>query len=143
MIIRSIREVVANRPLHSIGPEETLRAACRILGEDEIGALAVVEGGRLVGILSEHDVIRRAVGRGKRMDETRVAEVMTADPVTVSADGSLAEAMEAMLIGRFRHLPVIEDGSVTGMLSMRDIPTEYRLMFERYTEYRDTPMAAV
>lgn len=142
MIIRQIRDILAGRPLHAIGSGDTLRAACRVMGEHDIGALAVIDGGRLVGIVSERDIIRRAVGRGRRMDDTRVDEVMTPDPVTVDAGASLAEAMGAMIAGHFRHLPVMEDDRVIGMLSKRDVPTDYRLMFERFGEYTGTPVLA-
>lgn len=136
MSITSIRQVISGRPLEHIGPEATLREACRKLHANDIGALAVLENGRLIGIPSERDVICRGVSRDRPMDGTTVAEAMTRAPRTVDIGATLPEAQALMSRGGFRHLPVTENGAPVGMLSFRDIPTEYRLMFERYEEYR-------
>jgi len=133
-IIRDVGSAVREREFFTIAPDDSLRAACRQLRECRVDALAVLSGERLVGMLSEHDVIHRGIGADRRSDETQVAEVMTADPVTIGAGQSLAEAMQAMQEGGFRHLPVLEAGRLIGILSMRDIPTDYRLMLERYRE---------
>jgi len=144
MIIRSIKQIIDGRPLHAVAPDATARDACAALKAADVGALTVMEGDRLVGILSERDVIRKCIAGGRRTDETRVAEIMTPDPVTVQSDTKVADAMEAMVTGGFRHLPGMEGDRVAGMLSMRDIPTEYRLMFERFTEYmQGTPDRAM
>lgn len=139
MIIRSIKQIIDGRPIHTIPPAATARDACMALKAADVGALAVMESDRLVGILSERDVIRKCIAGGRRTDETRVADIMTPSPVTVRSDTKVADAMEAMVTGGFRHLPVVDDGRVVGMLSMRDIPTEYRLMFERFSEYIQGP----
>ncbi|MGC9417830.1 MAG: cyclic nucleotide-binding/CBS domain-containing protein [Rhodovulum sp.] len=115
----------------------TLREACRQLEGCDVGALAVIEKGALVGILTERDVIRRAVCRELAMDDTTVGRVMTPDPATVEIDESLSDAQTAMMAGGFRHLPVMEAGRAVGMLSFRDVPAEYRVMVERYGLYRD------
>lgn len=135
MIIRSIEAILAGRDFHTTRPTETVRAACLQLDAADVGALAVMSEGRLVGILSERDVIRKCLARGRRTDDTTVADIMTPDPVTIDAAAPLADAMGAMVTGGFRHLPVLRGGAAVGMLSMRDIPTEYRLMFERFQEY--------
>ncbi|ARE39756.1 CBS domain protein [Rhodovulum sp. P5] len=119
-------------------PGATLREACHKLEECNVGALAVMEEGCLVGILSERDIIRRAICKGRPMDTTMVADVMTADPRTIDIDGTLSEAQTIMTEGHFRHLPVIENGEPVGILSFRDVPTEYRLMFERFNQYRES-----
>lgn len=142
MIIRTIRQIIGDRDAHTILPDLTLRQACGQLAEFDVGALPVMQNGTLLGILSERDVIRRAIVAGMRMDETLVSEVMTADPKCIDADDSLADAMEMMIKGKFRHLPVLENGAVLGVLSMREIPTEYRLMYERYLEYQEDTVAA-
>lgn len=142
MIIRSIGEVVGGRTLASVAPEDSVRAACDVLAKADVGAVAVMHDGNLVGILSERDVIRRCICKGRPTAETRVEEIMTAKPVTVEKTTSLSDAMRGMLAGKFRHLPVTEAGRVIAMLSMRDIPTEYRLMVERFEEYRGNTLAS-
>lgn len=139
----SLRDLLAGRKLASVPPEMTVRAACAVLDEQDIGALAVVADGRLVGILSERDVIRKCICRARRTDETLVRDVMTPDPVTIDVRGSLARALDAMRSGGFRHLPVTDGGAVVGMLSMRDIPTDNRVMLERWQAYhQDRPHPA-
>ena len=135
MIIRSIDAILSGRRFHVIVPDATVRQACTQLDAANVGALAVLDGGRLAGVLSERDVIRRCLAKGRHTDFTKVTDIMTANPVTIDAGAPLAEAMGAMITGAFRHLPVMCNGAPIGMLSMRDIPTEYRLMFERFQEY--------
>ncbi|SLN72224.1 Arabinose 5-phosphate isomerase KdsD [Roseivivax jejudonensis] len=143
MIINSIQQLLRGRSLVRVAPDDTVRAACAVFEREDVGAAAVMDGHRLVGILSERDVIRRCICAGRPTAETRVSEVMTADPVTIPLQASLATAQTAMIEGHFRHLPVVtSDGEVVGMLSFRDIPTEYRLMVERYRDYRGAPDAA-
>ncbi|MEM1129178.1 MAG: CBS domain-containing protein [Pseudomonadota bacterium] len=137
MVIRSIRQVVKDRSLNAVAPTATICEACAKLNDADVGALAVMDGDQLVGIVSERDVVRRAVGKGMQAEVTMVREIMTEAPATIDADASLADALQAMLAGRFRHMPVTSDGAVHSMLSIRDIPTEYRLMWERFTEYQD------
>ncbi len=134
MIITSIRQVVEGREPATIPSAISVRDACHVLNRDDIGAVAVVEEGRLVGILSERDVMRKCIGGNRRTDETSVAEIMTTEPVTIEADASLADAFRLMNYGKFRHLPVTDEGRMIAMLSIRDIPTQYRLMYERYAE---------
>jgi len=95
-----------------------------VMASHRIGALPVVEGRHLIGIFTERDVVTRVVAAGRDMDRTQVEEVMTRRPETVSIDCSLTEALEVMLHGRFRHLPVMANGEVVGVISMRDIPIE-------------------
>ncbi|MEL6204102.1 MAG: CBS domain-containing protein [Pseudomonadota bacterium] len=137
MIIRTVGEVVAGRELATVQPSDTVEAACKVLATADVGALAVVEGDQLVGVISERDVIQRAICRGRPTADTAVSDVMTPDPKVIGRGASLSEALTQMIEGRFRHLPVVEAGAVTAMLSIRDIPTEYRLMVERYREYTE------
>jgi CBS domain-containing protein len=136
MIILSVGELAGRRPLVGIAGEATVTEACRRLHEQRIGALAVLDGDGLAGILSERDVISRVIAAGRDPAATLVREAMTPDPRTIDHEGSLADALQAMLDGHFRHLPVTRDGAVIGMISMRDIPTEYRLLRERYEDAR-------
>lgn len=134
MILKTIRDVLDGRPLYHIAPETTLREAAKLMESRNVGALAVLENGKLVGILSERDVVRRAISHDLRSDETTAGEIMTRDPVTVDLDDALSDALAAKLGDAFRHLPVMDGERVAGLLSFRDIPAEYVAMFERFQE---------
>ena len=136
-MLGGLRDLLAERELAAVPPTITVREACRVLDARDIGALAVVDDGRLVGILSERDVIRKCICRGRRPDQTRVAAVMTPDPVTIDVARSVAHALDLMRAGGFRHLPVTEGEAVIGMLSMRDVPTDNRVMLERWQAYHE------
>jgi CBS domain-containing protein len=101
-------------------PGVTLREAAQRMVERRVGSILIVEGERLIGILTERDVLR--VFAGGEFD-ARVDDVMTRQPETVEPDESLAQARLVMLHGGFRHLPVVEGGALVGMLSMRDLFT--------------------
>src|SRR5207244_1315365 len=96
--------------------------ASRKMIDEKVGALLVLEGDRLVGIVSERDIVARVVVKERDAEKTLVSEVMTADVRTVSEGASLLSALEVMHEGRFRHLPVVDGaGKVIGMLSVRDV----------------------
>jgi CBS domain-containing protein len=136
MLIRSVRDVLGDRPVPSVSPAATVREAAHILDHHDIGALVVLDGGTLAGVLSERDVIRRCVAQDADPATATVAEVMTGTPKTVAAEAGLADAIRMMSEGHFRHLPVMEGDACIGLLSIRDIPTEYRMMVERFREMR-------
>jgi CBS domain-containing protein len=142
MIIKSIRQIIEGRGLPKTEPKLSVRQACHELDRLNVGALAVLDGGTLVGVFSERDVIRKCICRKRRTDETMVQDIMTAEPSTIGIDGSLADALSLMTDRGFRHLPVLDADETVGLLSMRDIPTEYRLMFQRYVEYRTSGVPA-
>lgn len=96
---------------------ETVRA----MVERNIGAVPVLHNGKLVGIFSERDLMRRVVAEGRDPHSTCMAEVMTDDPLTIRTDEELAECMALMRRHGFRHLPVCHDGQLVGMVSLRDI----------------------
>ena len=117
---RQIGEIVRRRSLVSVDPGMTVRAAAQLMAKEKIGALPVVKDGRLAGIFTERDALVRVLARGLDPDATSVAEVMTADPVTIDARRPLKHALQMMVDGNFRHVPVVEGGSVVGMVSARD-----------------------
>ncbi|MEM8731938.1 MAG: CBS domain-containing protein [Pseudomonadota bacterium] len=142
MIQRSISEALAGKTVTRLTPEMSVRDACHMLELQNAGAAVVVQDGRLVGIFSERDVIRKCVCMARRTDDTTVSEIMTPDPVCIALTGTMADALRIMLDGGFRHLPVLNDSHVVGLLSMRDIPTENRLLVERFREYTQEPIVA-
>ena len=136
MLIKSVHDVIANRSLPSVRAEDTIRAACEVLDHHDVGAVVVVKDGALVGILSERDIVRKFVLQDLDPVSTRVEAIMTSDPLTVGADQGLADAIALLEEGGFRHLPVMMDGQPVGLLSVRDVPVEYRMLWERFREMR-------
>ena len=108
-----------SRNLLSVDPGETITEVAQRMVERNLGAVLVLDGGRLVGIMTERDVLR-AVARGLHVDAP-VAEYMTKDPETIAPDDTTQHAAVLMIHGGFRHLPVVERDDVVGILSIRDL----------------------
>ena len=104
----------------SVSPTNTVYEAISMMAEKNVGALPVLEGDRLVGMISERDYARKVilVGRGSR--ETAVAEIMSINVKTMSLGDSVQECMQIMTENRVRHVPVIEDGKLAGLISIGD-----------------------
>jgi CBS domain-containing protein len=117
---RPIGEILRNRALISVNPGMSVREAAQLMAREKIGALPVVREGRLVGIFTERDALVRVLARGLEPDKTPLSEVMTADPVTIDARRPFRHALQMMVDGGFRHVPVVESGSVVGIVSARD-----------------------
>ncbi len=107
--------------LWHVRPEETVFAALKLLSDYEVGALMVMEGGRLVGVFSERDYTRKIALQGRNSKETLVRDIMTTQVRTVSSDTGTRACMALMSEHKFRHLPVVDGGMVLGMISIRDI----------------------
>jgi CBS domain-containing protein len=108
-----------SRDLLSVAPSEPITEVAQRMVERNIGAVLVLDGGRLVGIMTERDLLR-AVARGLH-GEAVVAEYMTKDPETIDPEDATQHAAVLMIHGGFRHLPVVEGGDVVGILSIRDL----------------------
>ena len=108
------------RDVVTVAPEDTLGEAAAKMTEKGIGAVVVSDFGRMIGILSERDIMR-AVADRIHSSEARVREWMTADPMTATTETSVEEAGRTMLENGFRHLPVVEGERAIGMLSIRDV----------------------
>lgn len=134
MSITTIRNILAGRPLHSVSPHQTVREAAKTMSANKVGAVAVIDDGTLVGILSERDIVYRGVAGDVPLGSTPVADIMTREPVTLDIEESISNSLAAKLGDAFRHLPVTENGRVVGLLSYRDIPPEYVMMFEHFRE---------
>ena len=107
-----------------IAPNRPVFDALVILAEYKIGALAVMEGDKLVGIFSERDYAREVVLQGRSSKTTMVSEVMTSKVITASPNDLVESAMNTLLDKRIRHLPVVEGGKMLGMLSIGDVLKE-------------------
>ena len=120
MTVRSILDSKGHQVL-SVEPDAKLAAAVKILGEKKIGAVLVMSQGRIEGILSERDIVRVLSERGAHVLEEPVNGVMTRKVVSCRQSDTVAGIMEMMTLGKFRHLPVVEDGRVVGLISIGDI----------------------
>ncbi len=107
-----------------IGPEAPVIDALRLMAEREIGALVVVNGEKLAGILSERDYARKVMLLGKSSRDTPVREIMTTRVICVSPQRTVEECMALMTEKRIRHLPVLEGGKLIGVLSIGDLVKE-------------------
>lgn len=119
---RLIRDVIAGRPLVTGSQDMTVRAACRLMAENRIGAVLLIDERRAVtGIFTERDALNKILAKGLDPEQTTVAEVMVPDPQTIHIDKPLSFALFMMSEGGFRHVPVVDDdGLPVGMVSARD-----------------------
>jgi CBS domain-containing protein len=109
------------RDIFSVSPNDTVFDAVSLLAEKNVGAVLVMDGEQLVGLLSERDYTRKVMLRGKRSRETTVAEIMSTDLKVVNPRESVDECLRLMTDKRIRHLPVVEDGKVVGIISIGDL----------------------
>lgn len=109
-----------SRNVLAVAPEDTLGEAAERMTEGGVGAAVVLDSGRLIGILTERDVLRAAAGRVHSSD-ARVREWMTADPIVAGEETTAIESLETMMANGFRHLPIVEEGRVVGIVSIRDV----------------------
>ena len=117
---RSIRDVISQRRLVSCTSSQSVRDAAQLMGRDHVGALPVVDEGRLVGIFTERDALVRVLAQCRDPKTTLVGEVMTVNPQTIGPDHPLSHALIRMHDGGFRHMPVVDDGALIGVVSVRD-----------------------
>jgi len=110
--------------VYSIGPDARVIDALKLMAEKEIGALVVLENGKLAGILSERDYARKVILLGKSSHDIAVREIMTGKVLTVQPTRTVEECMALMTGKRVRHLPVIEDERLIGLLSIGDLVKE-------------------
>ena len=118
----TVREVMSTE-LVTVDPSIMVTDAAHLMSTARAGSVLVLEGGSLVGIFTERDIMR-ALGLVSKADEARVSAVsrwMTPDPVTIGPEATSGEALDVMLSGGFRHLPVLEGDKLVGVVSMRDL----------------------
>ncbi len=113
-------EETMSRAVLKVRPEDTLEQGAQAMIERRTGSAVVIKAGRLVGIVTERDVLR-AVANGRVPWSTKISEVMTHDPHSVEPDTTTNDAIELMLKGGFRHLPICVDGCLVGLVSLREL----------------------
>ncbi len=107
--------------LWNIAPDATVFDAIKLMSEKNIGALLVMSGGKLAGIFSERDYTRKIALHGKNSKQTQVWEIMPKEVITVTPTDSVEHCMKLMTENRVRHLPVVEEGKVAGIISIGDL----------------------
>ena len=111
---------VMTKEVLSVAPEDTIGEAAQKMTDQGVGAVVVSDFGRMIGIFTERDLMRAVAGR-VHSSEARVREWMTSEPVTLTRDASPQEAAKIMLDNGFRHIPVVEDEHIVGIVSIRDV----------------------
>ncbi|MCC8685055.1 CBS domain-containing protein [Xanthomonas campestris] len=121
--MQTVRQLLGMKQVEvfSVAADAAVIEAIRLMADKSIGAVLVMEGERLVGIVSERDYARKVVLRDRSSSSTSVAEIMSHAVVTVSPADSVEHCMQLMTDGRFRHLPVVDNGRVQGVISIGDL----------------------
>lgn len=121
--MKKVKQLLAEKAQHiwHVKPDDTVLHALQILSERGVGALVVMDGDSLAGIISERDYARKVALRGRSSLETKVSEIMVEDVLYVTPEHSSDDCMNLMSDRRIRHLPVVEQGRVIGMLSIGDL----------------------
>lgn len=119
----TVRQILNSKGYHvwSIAPDASVYEALELMAEKDVGALIVLENGRLAGIFSERDYARRIVLKGKTSRETPVGELMTREVFSIDPSQSIQECMHLMTRRHVRHLPVVEEDQLIGVLSIGDV----------------------
>jgi CBS domain-containing protein len=130
---RTLEQILAAKStgICSVAPNASVFSALQLMAEKEVGALVVLEGSRLVGMFSERDYARKVALAGKTSIDTPVGEIMTDKVICVTPDQTVPQCMELMTDKRIRHLPVVRDGRVIGVLSIGDLLKEMLAHHER------------
>ncbi len=130
---------VKGRNVWSVGPGASVYDAMKIMADREVGALMVIEGTKLIGIISERDYARKVILQGRSSKNTQVKEIMTTHVMYARHEQKVEECMALMTEKRFRHLPVIDEGQLVGVISIGDlvksIITEQRFTIEQLERY--------
>lgn len=138
-IAADILRAKPDQSVHAIAPGASVFEALRLMAEKDVGALLVMEGERIVGILSERDYARKIVLHSRSSKETLVREIMTSAVMYVRPDHSCEECMALMTENRLRHLPVMKEGRLLGVISIgdlvKDIISEQRFIIQQLEHY--------
>ncbi len=121
----SVSQILKNKnnEIYTVTPDTTVYDAIKLMGEKNIGALPVIENGMLCGIFSERDYARKIVLLNRKSQETPISDIMTSTVITIGPADTLDRCMEIMSSKKFRHLPVVNDKKLVGIISIGDVVT--------------------
>lgn len=121
--MHTVRQILEKkgRDIWAVRPEDSVLDAVRRMAELQVGAMMVMSDNRLDGMFSERDYARKVILEGRSSHDTLVGDIMSSEPVTIHPQASVDEALALMTRKRFRHLPVVEDGQVIGLVSIGDL----------------------
>lgn len=130
----TVRDILQNKggEVWTTTPESTVYDAIGLMGEKNIGALVALENGEVVGVLSERDYSRKVVLQGRTSRDTLVGDILSRPAITVDCGDSIETCMQLMTSRRIRHLPVVEDGALVGLVSMGDL-VNWVMQSQRHT----------
>jgi len=120
--VAKVRDLMASR-LHTVSPGDTVGEAVTVMAQNRVGSVLVMDGEKLLGIFTERDTVR-AISQSHDAPRHEIDSWMTQNPRTVEPDVDVEDALQTMLDNGFRHLPVVENGKVVGIVSMRDLAAE-------------------
>jgi CBS domain-containing protein len=133
--MRQLSDIVRHQNPMTLKPSATVKEACCAMRERRVGAVLVVdEDGRLIGIFTGRDAVGRVLAAGKSAAKTALRSVMTAEPVTMTPDKTAIDALRLMWDGGFRHIPLVEDGKLVGIVSRGDFKSHEQDRLEEERE---------
>lgn len=137
--VAQILKTKSNQAVHSVAPASSVFDALKLMAAKNIGALLVSEGGKVAGIFTERDYARKIILMGKSSKDTPIREVMTAEVLFVRPDQTSEECMALMTENRMRHLPVMDQGKLTGLVSIgdlvKDVISEQKFLIQQLEQY--------
>ncbi|HWK59706.1 MAG TPA: CBS domain-containing protein [Parapedobacter sp.] len=121
--MKTVKHILHNKPavVHAASPDASVLDALKIMMEKNISALLITEDEQLKGIFTERDYARKIILQGKSSKDTAISEVMTKNPHTITPDEAIDQCMQLMTNNHFRHLPVLDGGTVVGIISIGDL----------------------
>lgn len=127
--LKTVSQIIRKRRLFCVSPDDMARQACKVMTNRKVGALPVIDdNGTLVGVISERDIVRRCIGGKRNTVRTPIRDVMTPDPIVAKSDDTIVVAIAVMMQNNIRHLPIVENGVVIGMICIREVITELSTM---------------
>ena len=125
-MVETVRSILARKGANvwSVSPQASVYDAIALMAEKGVGALVVLQEGKLVGILSERDYARKVMLKGKASRETPVEEIMSSPVITVTPTDTVDECMRVVTVNKIRHLPVLDSGKLVGVVSIGDLVRE-------------------